>query len=819
LARSGLQDLRYGLRVLARAPGLAIPAVLTLAVGIGVNAAMFSVVHRVLLAPLPYAAPDRVVGIWQASPALGFPKLELAEAQLLRLRDQARSLRQVGGYVLRSVTWIADDEAVRLPSAWVSASVFEALGARPLLGRTFRASDNAPGLEPVVILSEDLWRSRLGANPRVLGMTVVVDRRLYTVIGVMPAGFRMPEDLAGGRPAQVWIPQPIDEANPNWDDYSLRTVARLAPGRTAGEAGAEVSALLARMRKENPAAAIHDPRYGVRVLALAEDLTGDLRGGLGALWAAVGLVLLIACGNVAGLVLARALERRQEMALRIALGAGAWRLARQLLAEGLLLVIAGMAAGLALAAWALRLLVHLGPDNVPRLGEVTLSLPAVAFTAALGALCTVLVSLVPALWLARQQIERPLREGAHGSRGIQRAQSLLVAAEVALGVVLITAAGMTLESFRATTRLDPGFDPTHLLAVELELPPVRRGDALGTTVFYTQLLARLRALPGVVTAGAASSAPCAGLPAETDYLAAGSPGGQAASPSGHLFFWLATPRYFETLRLPVVRGRAIDERDRPGAPLVAVVNATLAHGLARGGEPLGKKIQVSLGEGRRSPWLEVVGVVGNLPVRNASEARQPEAFLAQAQGLLTVGDPARTMTVMLRSAGEPLALAGAARRAVRAAGPRVAVSNVQTVEHLMESTVAPLRFSLQLMAAFGALALALAAVGVYALLANVVRWRAHEMGVRCALGARRGDLLRLLAGRGLATTLAGVGAGLAVVGALAPVGRRFLFGVAWLEPLVLAAVVVLFGLTALAASVVPALRALRLDPQAVLRGE
>jgi predicted permease len=817
---SGPRDLRYGLRVLARAPGLAIPAVLTLALGMGVAAAMFGVVHGVLLAPLPYAAAERVVGIWQSSPALGFPKLELSEAQLVHLRDEARSLRHVGGYLLRAATWIQADETTRVPAAWVTAGVFEALGARPLLGRTFGASDNLPHPVPVAIVSEELWRARLGSNPRVVGTTVVVDRRPCTVVGVMPGAFRMPEDLVGGAPVEVWMPLPMDAANPSWDDFSLRTVARLAPGRSLRESAAEIGAVLARLRQENPAAAIRDPRYAVRVMGLREDLAGGLRAGLAALAAAVGVVLLIACGNVASLLLAHALDRRQEIAVRVALGATTWGLLRQLLAEGLLLVAGGAAAGLALAGWALRLVVHLAPTEVSHLTAGAVSLPVVAFTAALGALCTLLVSAAPASWLARREVERPLREAAHGSRRLLRLQSALVAGEVALGVVLVTAAGVTLESFRAATRLDPGFDARRLLSFELELPPVRRGDGTRTTAFYTQLLARLRALPGTVAAGAASNAPLAALPAETDFYAeaprlASGPG----SPSGHLFVWLATPGYVETLRLPLVRGRALYERDRPGAPLVAVVGATLARTLAPGGAAVGRRIQLGLGEGRRSPWLEVVGVVGDLPLRNAGEVRQPEAFVAQAQGLLAAGDPGRSMTVVVRSSGDPLALAGAARRAVRAIDQRVAISGVQTVGGLLEATVAPLRFSLRLMLAFAALALALAAVGVYALLANLVRWRAHEIGVRRALGAPRGHLLRLLGGRGVAITLAGSACGLVAVAALAPVARSLLVGAAALDPVLPVAVVCLFVVIALAASLVPARRALRLEPLAVLRAE
>jgi predicted permease len=830
-----VQDARYGLRTLARNAGATAVAVLTLALGIGANTAIFSVLYGVLLEPLPYPRPQRLVSIWQAAPADGDLRLGLSEAQLVRLRDAAAagggSLQAIGGYVLHGAILGGAAEPERIPTASATAGVCEALGVAPRLGRCFVWSDYLPGAEPVTILSHGLWQRRFGGDPRIAGRRVQVDGRALTVVGVLPAGFALPEELADAPAVQLWRPRAIDPANMNWGSYYLRPVARLRPGASARRALAEIGAAFSRLRQENPAAAIHDPGYSFRVVGLHDDLMGEARAVLWVLVGAVAVVLLIACANVASLLLAQAAARQQEIAVRAALGAGPGRLVRQLLTESLLIALAGGAAGVALAAWSLGLIARLGVSGVPRLQQVSLNLPVLLFTVAVSALAALMFGLVPAAQAAELDLNRPLRESGRGLSASGRRNHLhrvLVVAEVAMAVVLVVSAGLLLRSFRGLLRIDPGFVPANLLTAQVNLPRERYHDNARTTLFYAQLMERLRALPGVSAAAAASLPPMGGVAGDTTFEIAGRPasaaaGGAANGAAGaaaepHLYHWLVTPGYFQTAGIALLRGRPFRASDGAGTALVAVANETLARQYWPREDPVGKRLRLFLDERHRGPWVEIVGIARDVAFRQLNETAQPELYLPEAQGA-AAEFPSTTMTVMVRSAAAPAELAAAVRRAVRAEDPTVPVSKVQTLDELLARSLSRQRFDLALLGLFAAVALVLAAVGIYGVLANAVRQRTHEIGIRKALGARQGDVFRMLVGQGMRLTLAGLALGLAGASVVTRFQRSLLFGVEPTDPLTFAAVALLLCAVALVACGLPARRALAVDPMVALRAE
>ncbi len=836
-----LQDIRYGWRSLGRNRGLATVAALTLALGIGANTAIFSVIHGVLLQPLPYPQPDRIVSPWQATPSSGDSRLGLSDPQLVRLRaGAAPAIAEIGGYVERGATLTSGPagEPERIATAWLTAGVLEALGAAPALGRSVRWSDERRGAERVIVLSNALWRLRFGGDARILGKTAWVDGRPAVVIGVMPPGFLLPEDLEGGEPAQIFRALPIDTGNLNWGSYYLRPVARLRDGVPPAQALAEIGAVFAALRRENPAAAIDAPDYSLRVVALQDDLVGDVRGALWVLLGAVAAVLLIACANVASLLLARAAEREKEIAVRSALGAGTGRLVRQLLAESLLIAAGGGAVGVGLAAAGLALIARSGTSAVPRLGEIGLSVPVLLFTLAVCALSAVAFGLVPAVQLAGLDLNRPLRDDSRGtsaSRGRHRLQGALVVAEVAMAAVVVIGAGLLLRSFAGLLRVDPGFVPHRLLTVQVDLPRQRYGDNPRTTAFYRQIVERLRALPGVQAAAATSAPPLDGPSGDTIFevegrTAAGPPAGAAAGPGGaggaggansmerHVYTWVVTPGYFQTVGLPLLRGRPILDADGFTAAPVVVVNEALARAAWPGENPLGKRLRLDTGTAK-GPWITIAGVVRNVTIRGLDEAPQPEAFLPEAQGRAEDEFPSTTMSLVVRTAGEPLALAGAVRRAVAATDPTVPTSRLRTGNDLVARAVARSRFNLALLVIFAAVALALASAGIYGILANAVRLRAREIGIRKALGAGRGEVIRLLVGHGMRLTLAGLALGLGAAAELTRFQQSLLFGVRPTDPLTFAAVALLLCAVALAACGIPARRALAIDPAEALRAE
>jgi predicted permease len=823
------QDLRYGARMLLKHPGFTLIAVATLSLGIGANTAIFSVLYGVLFKTLPYPDPNLIVRIWQAAPTAGLSQLGFSEAQLTRMRAGNQSFQRLGGYVFSSGNLTEQNETQRVAVTYVTEGVFESLGFQPAFGRTFRREDEAPGSQLVAVMGYEMWQRRYGGDANILGRTIRLNDNPVTVVGVMPPDFRLPEDLSVTQFAQLWLSAQIDPANLNRGSYYLRPVARLKPGVRPEQAFAEVSAVLAQLRQDHPQGAITDPRYHIRVLPLHDDLVGNAKKALWVLVGAVGLVLLIACANVSSLLLARAAGRRKEIAVRAALGAGRGRLIRQLLTESVLIALSGGAVGVTLAALVVELITKTNLISVPLFSQISLNVTVPLFTLGVSLLAAMLFGLVPAVQVSRLDLNRALREegrGLAGSTGSARIQRALVVSEVALAVMLVIAAGLLLRSFDRLLRIDPGFNVKNLLTVNIDLPALRYQDNQRVTAFYDRLLERVRALPGVVSAAVTSGLPLTDWYANSRFQIEGRAGAngifdQSIPPDrnayGHFYFWQVTPDYFKTMGIALRQGRALQRSDDANTPPVVVINETMARRFWPNESPLGKRIQL-LGPPKGS-LAEIVGVVRDVSLHQLNEETQPEAYYSQAQGSVVTGWTARTVNLVVRTAAEPMALAVAVRREAQALDKGAPVFGGSTAEQSLGQTVAQPRFILTLLGLFAMVALSLASVGIYGVLANAVRQRTHEIGVRLALGARPGAVFRLVIGQGMRLASAGIVIGLGGAFALTRYLESLLYEVKPTDPLTFGGVALLLLGVALLACWVPARRATKVDPLLALHCE
>jgi predicted permease len=815
------RDLRIAFRSLRQRPGFSAIAVLTLALGIGAVTAIFSVVNGVLLQPLPYRDADALVlvrGSWNTQ-----AKAALSLAEYWDLRERQRSFERVAAFADGSSSLTGRGTAERLRTGYTSAEMFPLLGVSAALGRTFGPEDDLPGRPPVVVLSDGLWRRRFGADPAVVGRVLTLDDAQATVIGVMPPGFQLPLHFTGS-PAELWAPLQLDPAadrnERGW--HFLDVVARLRPGVAVEAADAEVGALMTAMREQYPGE--YHPTFGGHAYALGGEVVGDVRPGLLALLGAVGLLLAIACANVASLLLARGEARQREIAVRAALGAGRGRIARQLLTESALLAVAGGLLGLILAAWGGRAMVLAAPPTIPRLSAAGIDGWVLGF-ALLATVCTgLLFGLAPALHSARADLAGALVEGGRGGTagGLrQRFRRGLVVGQIALALVLLTGSGLLVQSFLKVRGVDPGFDPEQLLTARLELSPVRYRTSDQRRAFFRELMARLEAIPGVQSAGAARALPMTGQleigdwsflqegkfsdpPVPTDYTPAD--------------WQVVTPEYFRTMRMPLLQGRGLEEGDRLGAPGALVVNQTLARQVWPDGDALGRRVRLGGGPSD-SVWRTVVGIVGDVRHRGLSAEPRPEMYLPYDQF------PAGTMAALpslylaVRTSGDPAALAPALRAAVSGLDPDLPLAEVQTMEQSLGSWAAERRLTMLIVSGFAAAALLLGAIGIYGVMAHLVVHRTREIGIRIALGAVPREILRLVLSQG--AWLAGLGIAAGVLGAFA-VTRLIgglLFHVRPTDPATFVATAVLLAAVAAIASVVPALRATRVDPIDALRAE
>ncbi|MBW3533687.1 MAG: ABC transporter permease [Gemmatimonadetes bacterium] len=810
-----VRDVAHGIRQVGRRPGFAAVAVLTLALGIGANTAVFSVVRGVLLRPLPYAEPDRLVSLWTRylpSTGIDIDQFVLSGPEVLDYRDASRAMEDVVPWVSTNRTLTGDEgDPERIPTVLAGEGLFELLGVRAALGRTFTPEEQAPDAPRAVLLSHGLWNDRFGADPAVVGRALTVDGEIARIVGVMPPDFVFP--TAGTR---MWETLRFDEARPGGrGSHGLAAVGRLAEGATLAAAEAELETITAAWYQEHEH---HAAGHFIWFEPLRDDLVGDAGGVVLLLMGAVGLVLLVACGNVANLFLARAEARQREMAVRTALGAGRGRLTRQLLTEGLVVSGLGACLGLLLAGWGTPALLALDPTALPRSEGVRLDRTVLAFTAGITVAATLLFALVPAL-----QGAGALARGLAGGRGSSDdtgRRSLrrgLVAGQAALSLVVVLAAGLAIRSFDALRSEDPGVRTANVVTFDLSLPSSSYPQGEDVARAYGALQERLEALPAVASAAAVSILPLRGLPGRGDFQPEGEAAPAGAVPAWNAHYAAVQPGYFETLGIPVLQGRALTEGDDAESPLVVGVSRALVERYWPGQDVLGRRITFAMG-GDDPPWLTIVGVVGD--VRALMDAPpDPQVYLAHDQLRAIPFGGGRAMTVVARTGVEPGTLIPALRAAVAEMDPRLPLANVQTMEDVRSRAVARPRLAASLLGAFGLVALLLAAVGIYGVVSYTVARRTREIGVRVALGAGRGQVVRLMVREG--TMPAAVGAAVGLVVALAGAGalREFLHGVSPTDPVSFIGLPLALLAVAVASAWLPARRATRVAPTEALRDE
>jgi predicted permease len=807
-----LQDIRYGWRTLRKSPGFTAMAVITLALGIGANTAIFSVVNTVLLARLPYRDPDRLVMIWGNNPQQGGEPSPVSPAVFATWKSEVHVFENMAASTddLDTVTGVGEPEMV--VGYDFSAEYFNVIGAKPELGRTFLPEEDRPGGSNVVVLSDKLWRRRFDGDPAILGKSINLGSTPYTVVGVMPPSFRYPDKV------EIWTPLALPPAAAsNWKDRYLRVLARLAPGVTLEQAQMQMNLLAQRLAKEHPDT---NSGEGVVLQPLRQVIAGDIRLPLLVLLGAVSIVLLIACANVANLLLARSASREHEIGIRSALGAGRMRLVRQMLTESALLSILGGAAGLLLTFWSRGFLLGLFPNNIANLNVPTVeAIPidgrVLGFTMAATVITAIFFGLVPLLRSSRWDTNQLLKQTARsGTAGVseRRFRSALVVAEISLSFALLIGAGLLIKSFVLLMQRDLGFQPDRILALET-FPssiqyPAKEPEKL--RVFVDQSIANLRSIPGVESAAAINFLPLTGFWGPQEFAVEELPTprkGEQPSADNRLI----TPDYFSTMGVPLLRGRTFTSGDRPDSPHVVIISASLAHRFWNDENPVGKRL--NLGDTEKPEWWQIVGVAGDVHSFGIEEKPHDDLYRSFAQ----VYFPAVSFTV--RTKGDPSQLVHAAKAAIWEVNPNQPFYKVITMETLAAESIALRRVNMLLLGVLSAIALALAVVGIYGVLSYAVTLRMHEMGIRAALGAKPEDLLRLVLGDGMRLILLGLGIGLAAAFALTRVITSLLYGVAANDPFTFVAGVVVVMVAALTASYVPARRATRVDPMIALRYE
>lgn len=793
------RDLAYALRSWRRRPGPLAAAIGALALGIGASTAVFSVVSGVLLKPLPYDHPERIVMIWQDMRARGGPEREWASpGHFVDWRDKASVVEHVGAVRgwQPNLTDVAEPE--RLRGAAVSAGYFGALGVPPALGRVFSADDDRPGGPPIAVLSHTVWTRRFGSDPSIVGRAISIDGQPVTIVGVMPASFRPPIIEA-----EIWSPLRVNSADAPYGMIVLQVLGRLKPGVTLPQAQAAMQALLTHAEQQDP------EQQGARIalVPLHDDMVGRVKPVLMVLTGAVGLVLLIACANVASLLLARASERVREITIRVALGATRGQIVRQLLTESLLLSLTGGMIGAWLAWWSVHALVSAAPAAAPRLRDVTLDLTAVAFAAAISIGSALLSGLAPALAASRTQLTSALRNGGRESTGGSRMRSAMVIAEVTVAMILVVGAALLVRSLVALQRVDLGFSTDHVLTASIA--PSRgmyRGEE-AMRQLYTQILDRAARLPGVEAAAITTILPLSGSDTDFSFSIIGHapPASPAERPIG--WFRIVTPQYFQVMGMRIVQGRAIAREDGPDAPKVVVVNETLARRHWGRESPLGARLDVN------GDLITIVGIVGDVHHRGPSTPPEAEMYFPHTQLQPRGG------WIVLRTRDNPATVVAPLRQAIREINPNLPLAQVAPTSRLVERALAEPRFLAAVLSGFSALAAALALVGIYSVLSFSVSRRVREIGVRMALGAERGSVVALVLRQSLVLVGAGLLAGGVLSVLLSRVLRTLLFEVKPGDPATIVGMAVLVALAGLVASYAPARRASRIDPIVALRDE
>jgi putative ABC transport system permease protein len=799
------QDLRYGARMLKKKPGFTLIAVVTLALGVGATTAIFSVVNGVLLRPLPFKDPDRLMMIRETK-IPQFPEFSVSPGNFLDWRSQNTVFERLVALRGASFNLIGTGDPERLRGTGVSDGFFAMLGVQPEIGRDFLPEEDQPGHNNVVILSHGLWQRRFGGDANILHQAITLDGASYSVIGVMPASFRLE-----GPGAELWTPMAFTaQQAQNHGGHSLAAIGQLKPGVTLEQARTEMSAIAGRLAAQYPDV---NTGWDVKVMPLMEFTVRRIEPALLVLLCAVAFVLLIACANVANLLLARAADREKEMAIRTALGAGRWRIIRQLLTESLLLSLAGGAAGLLLAKWGMELLLALAPPDLPRLSNVSLDNRALVFTALITLLTGVLFGLAPALQASRPNLNETMKDAGRGSSAGGRRQlirSTLVVLEVAAALVLLVGAGLLIKSFWRLQQVDPGFNPNHALTVSVALPRNKYKEEPQQVTFFQQLMEKVKNLPGVQAVGASNV-----LPMNDDFVLAFEIQDQPPLPPGvgqSTNFYAVSPDYFKAMGIRLLEGRWFTERDTTASPHVALINETMAKKIFPNDNPIGKRL--TFGRRDNNPdWYEIVGIVGDVKHYGLDQATTMQTYEPYTQQTFSA------MTLVVRAAGEPTELTAGVRDQVLSLDKEQPISNIKTLDQSISTSVAQQQFSMLLLSVFAGVALLLAAVGIYGVLSYAVTQRTHEIGIRMALGAGQPEVLKLIIGHGLRLTLIGVTLGLGGAFALTRLMATMLFNVSATDPLTFTLLALALLLIALLACFVPARRATKVDPMIALRYE
>ncbi len=800
------QDLRYGVRMLWKQPGITLIAALTLALGIGANTAIFSIVNGVLLKPLPYREPERLVHIYRMQPPVS--RSPVSRPAWFDFAGQQQVFSEFAAHYGETFNLTGVDEAERINGRRVTGNFFALFGLRPALGRFLSAEDDRPGSPRVAVISHGLWQRRFGGEAGIIGSAIKLTGETHTVVGVSPPGFNFP------RRVEIWTPARLAESQQGQDNKYLMLVGRLKDGVTQTKAEAQMNQIAAALARQDP------DSYGQLTFLLSPLLDEQVRGIRRALWvllAAVGCVLLIACANVANLLLARAATRQKEFAVRTALGAGRVRLVRQLLTESLLLALVGGALGALLAFWGLDALLALAPAYLPRVAEARIDRAALGFTLLLSLLTGLLFGLAPAWQSARANVNEVLKAGGHGSPSRSFTQRILVVAEVALSLVLLIGAGLLITSIRRLVAVSPGFDPQNLLTAEISLPRLpkmpgekpeahRARSEQADANLLNAILQKLSSLPGVQAVGTINDLPVTGqLTTSVDFIIAGK---VMPNPLPVADRKWVSPDYFRAIGLALVRGRVFAERDTVDTPTVVLINETLATQFFAGEDPVGKQLILQNGQPK-----EIVGVVKDARQWGLDKPPSPEIYFSTFQ------QPGPLTTLVIGANADPASFGGAVRRAVREVSPDVPVTAMRTMTEVIADSLAQARFNTILMSVFAGVALLLAVVGIYGVMSYAVSQSTREIGIRLALGAQGRDVLRFVVRQGLALIGAGMTVGILAAFALTRLMATLLYGVSATDPLIFLSVALLLALVALLACWLPARRATKVDPMVALRVE
>jgi putative ABC transport system permease protein len=799
-----LKDIRFAIRSLLRRPGFSAIAIITLALGIGANSAMFTTVNAVLLRPLAYPESERIVLIEGVNPTMVITEGAISVPDLADWQSQTTSFEQIAGFISGGSLLTSGEETERVRGASVTSDFFPLFRTNASLGRTLQPDDMQKGHADVVVLSHGLWQRRFGADQNVIGSKVLIGGGSTTIVGVMPAGFDYPGQ------SELWVPFPLDPAKERRDNRFLGVVTRLKPGVTIPQAQAELNTINQRLAQTYVET---NSGWAVKLTDLHERLVGGMRTSLLVLLGAVAFVLLIACANVANLLLARATARHREIAVRAALGASRWRIMRQLLTESVLLSVIGGGAGLLLGIWLTKLLIKISPPDTPRFDEIAPDARVFAFTLGVTILTGLLFGLVPALQSSRIDLNERLKEGGRSGSGggtHNRTRRLMMVSEIALSFMLLVGAGLLIKSFMRLRDVSPGFSAENVLTMRVSLMPAKYPKGEPRVQLLRQGLERLKTLPGVESTGAVLSLPLGGDTFNVDrgYIREGRP--ETPEEAGNAAYLAATPDYFRTLKIPLVSGRVFSDHDTEQTTKVVVVNETMARQLWPGESPIGRHIHIWRDE--QFP-REIVGVVGDAKRALDTEAGQ-QMYVPYAQD-----SGWGSMSLVIRTSGEPAAMTAAVRNEIRTLEKGIPVYNVKTMNEALATSVGPRRTPMLLLSAFAAVALLLAMIGIYGVTAYYVTERTQEIGIRMALGAQMGDVMKLVLKGGMTLALVGIGVGLAGAFLLTRLMTTLLFGVKPTDWATFIAVSVCLLVTALLASYLPARRATKVDPLVALRYE